>query len=193
MPSIEDAEMNATEFVFLAVQDGLLEVRQDGSVWRIARRRVDKWSKRESVAPIEPRRADENLANGYRLVRATRNSRTAGIGAHRLVYRAIHGPIPPGLTINHKNGVRADNHPDNLELATYAEQSQHAIHVLGKSRSGESNGRARLNRKQVEEIRRRLAAGETGRAIASDFGITEHAVSHIACGKSWKEVPSAQY
>ncbi len=51
--------------------------------------------------------------------------------AHRLVYRHFKGPIPAGLTVNHLNGMRGDNRPENLELATASEQKLHAIRVLG--------------------------------------------------------------
>ena len=50
--------------------------------------------------------------------------------AHRLVWFHFNGPIPPGLTINHKKGNKKDNRPEMLELATYAEQVRHAREVL---------------------------------------------------------------
>lgn len=36
--------------------------------------------------------------------------------AHRIVWIATHGPIPPGLKVGHHNGQRWDNRIDNLEL-----------------------------------------------------------------------------
>lgn len=35
---------------------------------------------------------------------------------HRVVWEEIHGPLLPGQNIHHKNGVRHDNRPENLEL-----------------------------------------------------------------------------
>ena len=63
--------------------------------------------------------------------------------AHRLVWRHFHGPIPDGMTINHKNGKKQDNRPENLEVMTYAEQTKHAIDVLGYHRKRDSLGRFR--------------------------------------------------
>lgn len=48
---------------------------------------------------------------------------------HRLVWIAFNGPIPDGVTINHRDGNKANNRLDNLELATHAEQYDHAIAI----------------------------------------------------------------
>lgn len=37
---------------------------------------------------------------------------------HRLIWEAFNGPIPEGLVINHKNGIRNDNRLCNLEVCT---------------------------------------------------------------------------
>ncbi len=45
--------------------------------------------------------------------------------AHRVVWIAIHGPIPRGLQINHINRCRWDNRPENLELVSPAGNARH--------------------------------------------------------------------
>ena len=45
---------------------------------------------------------------------------------HRLVWEITAGPIPDGLTINHLCGVKACVNPAHLEVATYAQNNQHA-------------------------------------------------------------------
>lgn len=52
-------------------------------------------------------------------------------------------------------------------------------------RSGERNGRAKLTHAKVEEIKRRLAAGEPRAAIASAMGVSKHPIYLIATGKGW--------
>tara|TARA_Y100000310_G_scaffold292597_1_gene321484 strand:+ start:1118 stop:1477 length:360 start_codon:yes stop_codon:yes gene_type:complete len=106
--------------------------------------------------------------------------------AHRLVYKHFFGPIPPDLTVNHKNGVKDDNRPENLELATHREQQMHSRHVLKHGRldqNGEKNPMAKLTDAQVAEIRSRRGAGEQLTSIASDFGIAFQTVSKIARGQ----------
>jgi len=38
---------------------------------------------------------------------------------HRLVWEAFNGSIPPGLEVDHSDGVRLNNSLDNLVLATH--------------------------------------------------------------------------
>ena len=48
----------------------------------------------------------------------------SGLGRqHRLIWVALRGPIPAGCVIHHKNGHRADNRIENLELMA---NGQHA-------------------------------------------------------------------
>jgi hypothetical protein len=46
---------------------------------------------------------------------------------HILVAEAFIAPRPSGLVANHKNGVKTDNRPENLEWVTRAENNAHAL------------------------------------------------------------------
>ena len=106
--------------------------------------------------------------------------------AHRLVWRHLHGPIPHGLTVNHKDGNKKNNRPDNLELMTDSEQAIHARRVLGKCRQdGEKNNNAKLTPEAVADIKRRRANGEPLKSIAADHNISDRTVSKIARGQRW--------
>ena len=43
--------------------------------------------------------------------------------AHRIVWIAVHGHIPPDARIRHANGMRWDNRPTNLRLYTPSTRS----------------------------------------------------------------------
>lgn len=108
------------------VERGELAVDSFGRVWRLAVRRGTK-NGGTALGSVTPRRAESVATNGYLQVRATVDGRRWYACAHRLVWQRFHGPIPDGLTINHRDGIKTNNRPSNLELATDAEQAAHAI------------------------------------------------------------------
>ncbi len=171
--------------VYQAVSSGDLEIDSEGRVWRVRKRGWDRWKGAVVSRPCRRVRA-ENDNGTYLQVGVMFCLKEYSTGAHRLVYRHFKGPIPDGLTINHKDGKKKRNHPDNLELASYSEQQIHATQVLkvghACNQSGENNSMARLTTAQVEEIRRRRLAGEKLRLIAADYGVKFQHVSKIARG-----------
>jgi hypothetical protein len=179
------ASKNNEEFVYQAVLTGELEIRPDGTIWRMAAARGDRWNGGSKLIPCTPRRAEHD-AGKYFQIRLMRDGKRVYAQAHRLVFRHFKGPIPEGMTVNHEDGQHKNNPPDNLELATYAEQQVHANRVLGTgagaNQAGEANHQAKLTDAQVAEIRRRRAARETLQSIADDFGIAMQTVSKITRG-----------
>jgi hypothetical protein len=76
--------------------------------------------------------AKQNLckSTGYIYVAVSGHS----LQAHRVVWAREHGEWP-ALQIDHINGVRTDNRPQNLRLAT-GMQNMHNSGVTAKSKSG---------------------------------------------------------
>lgn len=102
----------------------------------------------------------------------------AGVGtfrAHRLAYEAVHGPIPDGLQLDHLCRNRACINPSHLEPVTNAENARRGA-------------KAKLDWPRVREIRARYAAGDAShRKLASEFGVSNCAISNILNGKRWQE------
>lgn len=175
--------MSRAEQFLMSLIGRAIEVRDDGTIWRIAQRgRTGNWR------TISPTRADELRPDGYRQVRVQVEGRAYSALAHRLMWRTYMGPIPGCLEPNHKNGDRGNNSLSNLELLTKGENLQHSYRVLGRPRpSGERNGRAVLTGTQVAKIRARVASGESQRSVARAFGVTHRTIGKIARGEAWRD------
>jgi len=108
---------------------------------------------------------------------------------HRLVAETFLGPIPKGMQINHRNGVKTDNRVENLEICTPAGNSSHRTHVLCKQnppphKPGAQNGRAKLTDADVPAILAMRATGASQQKIADHFGVHQTNISKLLLGKT---------
>jgi len=148
--------------------EGLYEVSDRGRV-----RSLD----RTVLAADGPRRYKGKirrlqLQSGYPFVRLCRAGEYLDIAVHRLVAAAFIGPRPDGLHVNHRDGVKTNNAPANLEYVTREYNSFHAWRTgLCDSLRGESHYRSVLSNAQVVEAQRRVAAGEHVSGVAEEFGV----------------------
>jgi hypothetical protein len=133
--------------------------------------------------------------NGYlRVSLSVRERRTPKkFLVHRLVYSTFVGPIPDGITVNHRNGKKTDNRITNLELATMSEQMQHA-YAIGLQRPAKGMARgpkvATLNDEAVREIRRLFRRRKRGvcRGLAERFGVSMATIQAVARRTRWAHI-----
>lgn len=189
--------MTKEEIVLSIVRAGELEIDEQGRIWRTKKRHgrgVGLGGEYETgvrVSPCRQVRAEYSQRQGYLLVTTMINGRKTVTGAHRLVWAYFNGRIPKGLTINHKNGVKDDNRPGNLELASYSEQRMHALKVLKVRRhrpQGAKHPKTKLSENQVLEIRRLRADGMMLKHIATAFEMNPKAISAICCRRTWQHI-----
>jgi len=110
--------------------------------------------------------------------------------AHRAAFEAVHGAIAPGLCICHRCDTPSCVNVDHLFAATQFENMQDmARKGRAPETKGEKCGKAKLRESDVEEIVRRLAAGEPGTHIAADFGMSNTAIYSIKNAKRWQHLP----
>lgn len=137
---------------------------------------------------------------------------------HRAVALAFIGPCPEGQEINHKNGIKSDNRPENLEYVTRLENVRHAHRIglipkpirkpkpprilkglaRGKRhwtylrpddvRRGDDRSSSKLTSAQVKAIRESVAAGEMQSAVADRIGISRAQVCRIVNRKHWSHL-----
>ena len=126
---------------------------------------------------------------GYLQVVLTQNNYQRWYGVHKLVAEAFICPRPPGKQVNHKDGDKLNNTPDNLEWVTCAENHAHRRQVLGMSNKGEHNGRALLTAEHVVEIRQLYDAGNhSWDNIAKLYGVNPATIGAIAKRRNWKHI-----
>ncbi len=94
---------------------------------------------------------------------------------HRVFYEREHGPIPPGLEVDHLCSQRACCRPSHLEAVVRTENIRRS-------------NRTKLTRTQAEEIRQLYATGQYSQSqLARKYGIVQSTANAIILGKNWQE------
>ncbi len=116
------------------------------------------------------------------------NGRT--IGAHRVAYEIVHGPIPDGMFVCHACDVPACVRPSHLFLGSQADNIADK-HTKGRhhDQRGESNnGRVKLTDDLVRDIRASASRGERGAWIARRVGVSPATVCDVVKRRTWRHI-----
>lgn len=164
--------------------EGFYEVSSDGHVRRA------KPASRTRVGYILKPAPDKD---GYGRVVLHHDRKRHCIAVHRIVADAFLGPIPEGMQVNHRNGVKADNRIENLEIVTPSQNTAHGFRALGRAAPnnpspGSKNGRAKLTEADVPAIRAMLSEGKGITEIGLHFGVSPAAIWMIQTGRTWLHV-----
>lgn len=111
--------------------------------------------------------------------------------ASRAAYLIWVGTIPDGCLVCHTCDNPACVNPRHLWLGTQTDNMRDAA-LKQRTRPsgcrGSAHGNARLDAGAVREIRERLAAGETCKRVARDFGVARVTVNAIKTRRRWSHV-----
>jgi hypothetical protein len=106
--------------------------------------------------------------------------------AHRVSW-LLAGESPDPKPLMHKCDTPACVRPSHLRLGTPRENSGD-MKAKGRQAQGERHWNRRLGASEVVEIRQRRAAGESIKALAEIFGVSESSISLISNRKKWRSV-----
>lgn len=132
------------------------------------------------------RKAVRALPRGYLMVDLSVEDVSKTVLVHQVVYAWFFKT--PAKNINHKNGVKTDNRPCNLEESTPKRQTAHAIKIGLMDSRGEMNTMAKLSATDVREIRKLLSQGISQAIIGNKFGVGSRCISKIKTGVRWKHL-----
>jgi hypothetical protein len=92
----------------------------------------------------------------------------------------------PGYHVNHINGKKRDNRPDNLEWVPNEENVRHAWRAGLTGFKGEANPTSVLTWRKVEAIRRALSLGVNVNTISIIADVSNETIRRIKNGVAWK-------
>ena len=142
---------------------------------------------------VESKIKDQTFTAGYPSLNIYLGGDVKRVYTHRLVADAFIPNPDNKKTVNHKNGIKTDNKVNNLEWATYSENTQHAIETglakQGNPPKGSTNGFSKLTEDKVIRMRLLYEKGNISmREVAELFGIAKSTVVGIMNRKSWNHV-----
>lgn len=127
--------------------------------------------------------------DGYLRIKLYKNCKAKKYYIHRLVAMVfLDNPLHLS-EINHLDGIKQNNHTNNLLWCTRSQNMQHASKngFLTFNHKGERNPNAKLTEKNIQEIKLYLQNGVTQVNIATLYGVGQTQISRIKLGESWNE------
>lgn len=115
------------------------------------------------------------------------------VGAHRVAWMIHHQKeIPDGMLVCHHCDNPSCVRPDHLFLGTVRDNS---LDMMSKGRKpiffGEETSSNKLTDRDVLEMRRRYANGETTTSLATEFDVEGSCAAAAISGKNWGHLPNA--
>lgn len=138
--------------------------------------------------------------DGYGRYGYTRkDGKASWLGAHRIMYEIVFGPLREGLLVCHHCDNRKCVRPSHLFAGTQGDNMADASRkqrtasgtrngMYGKSRSGELSPSSKLSATDVREIRALYEQQWTYPQLADVYGVTMSNICCIVKRRSWKHV-----
>lgn len=168
-------------------------VYEDGSIWNEARTRTIKRIRNGFGQSFTSHSPSVKLSpflnrNGYLVVSTLQNGKRPKVFVHRLIAMCfVHG-YKPHLTVNHINGIKTDNRPENLEWVTLSQNSKHEWETGLVNLRGENQPMHKLTQRQVIHIRKALRVGVPANSLSIIANVSPSTIYLIEKGKRWAHI-----
>jgi hypothetical protein len=165
--------MSNDKYIYELLEDPNYKVLEDGTILTCRNKQghtTTTWRKKPCYVTSE----------GYLRIKYYRK----GLFLHRIVYAHFNGDLEPHKHINHIDGNKVNNRPENLELVSTSANNLHAYRVLKRK---PVTAARKFTFEQAEEIRR-LVAEENVRAVdlARKFGVRKGTIHYILTGRTYR-------
>ena len=129
--------------------------------------------------------------DGYKVVGLWKNNKSTAKTVHRLIALAFL-PNPENIPcVNHINGDKQDNRLENLEWATYSENTIHSFeNGLQVAPKGEEVYNAKHTNEQIHETCKLMEEGLRNIEIIEKLGVPKSLLKNIRNGRSWESIKS---
>jgi hypothetical protein len=168
-------------------------VCDDGRIFRPAYTAGTKRTRFGEVQSFQSVHSQKELSawighSGYYTVSAKLGPRRPKVFVHRLIAMAFVDGYAEGLTVNHINGNKLDNRPENLEWITRSENSKHEWKTGLVDLRGENAPNHKLTQRQVMHIRKALQLGVSSNSLSIIANVSASTIYLIQAGKRWKHI-----
>lgn len=128
--------------------------------------------------------------SGYKMCRLIKDKKNRSFRVHRLVAFAFKRP-PMGDRdcINHKDGIKINNHHSNLEWCTRMENNKHALETGLIKHRGDIHHSSILTERLVKKLRKRHSTEKISyEELGRQYNVPGYLVSRAVRRKTWKHV-----
>ena len=155
------------------VEDLNYDIREDGTIWTL----ITTTGKKSVTGTW--REAGHLKPNGYRCIKYN----GINIQIHRIIYQKFVGLLEIDLMINHKNGQRSDNRPENLELVPQSANNLHRFQVLKRPAV---IGNKKISKEIADQIRADRTNGMNYPQLMAKYNLGKTNISMICNNLIWK-------
>lgn len=138
---------------------------------------------------IQPVRLCEWVGSrGYKFVSMVVDSKRKNQNVHSVICTVFYGKKPKGMCCRHIDGNKFNNCLCNLAWGTYCE-NENDKRLHGRIANGEKQGKAKLTKDAVLDIRGRVPLGLlTTKEAGNLYGVTADHITSVIRRRVWKHI-----